>query len=124
MQLDLTDEEGAALLRELSNLIENDRYPLSPRIRLLRRIPICTPLATAIRRRPITVGTGKGGIDRPNENWKRLFQNPRMGRRVLSTLPRCAAVFSKARHATAGPAPPCPGLAGLRDLLAAREPSS
>jgi hypothetical protein len=38
MQLDLTEEEGAALLRELNNLIENDRYPLSPRIRLLRAI--------------------------------------------------------------------------------------
>ena len=38
MPLDLTDEESAALLRELNNLIENDRYPLSPRIRLLRGI--------------------------------------------------------------------------------------
>ena len=32
MQLELTEEEGAALLGELNNLIENDRYPLSPRI--------------------------------------------------------------------------------------------
>jgi hypothetical protein len=38
MQLDLTDEEAAALLRELNNIIENDRYPLSPRIRMLRGI--------------------------------------------------------------------------------------
>jgi hypothetical protein len=38
MQLDLTDEEAAALLRELNNVIENDRYPLSSRIRLLRAI--------------------------------------------------------------------------------------
>jgi len=38
MTLDLTDEEAAALLRELNNLIENDRYPLSPRIRVLRGI--------------------------------------------------------------------------------------
>jgi hypothetical protein len=36
MMLDLTDEESAALLRELNNIIENDRYPLSPRIRTLR----------------------------------------------------------------------------------------
>jgi hypothetical protein len=27
-----------ALLRELNNIIENDRYPLSPRIRTLREI--------------------------------------------------------------------------------------
>jgi hypothetical protein len=38
MQLDLTDEEAAALLRELNQIIEYDRYPLSPRIRLLRQI--------------------------------------------------------------------------------------
>jgi hypothetical protein len=38
MQLELTEEEGAALLGELNNLIENDRYPLSSRIRLLRAI--------------------------------------------------------------------------------------
>jgi hypothetical protein len=36
--LDLTDEESAALLRELDNIIENDRYPSSLRIRLLRGI--------------------------------------------------------------------------------------
>ena len=34
MRLDLTEEEVRALLREPDNLIENDRYPLSPRIRL------------------------------------------------------------------------------------------
>ena len=38
MQLDLTNEEAAALLRELNNVIENDRYPLSPRVRMLRAI--------------------------------------------------------------------------------------
>jgi hypothetical protein len=38
MQLDLTDEEAAALLRELNKIIENDRYPLSPCIRTLRGI--------------------------------------------------------------------------------------
>ena len=32
MQLDLTDEESAALLTELNHIIENDRYPLSERI--------------------------------------------------------------------------------------------
>jgi hypothetical protein len=38
MNLDLTDEETAALTRELHNIVENDRYPLSPRIRTLRAI--------------------------------------------------------------------------------------
>jgi hypothetical protein len=34
----LTDEETAVLIRELSGIIERDRYPLSPRIRTLRAI--------------------------------------------------------------------------------------
>jgi hypothetical protein len=38
MNLDLTDEETAALIRELHDIIESDRYPLSPRIRTLRAI--------------------------------------------------------------------------------------
>jgi hypothetical protein len=38
MRLDLTDDEAAALLKELNALIENDRYPLSPRIQVLRSI--------------------------------------------------------------------------------------
>ena len=38
MTLDLTDEEAAALLRGLNNIIENDRFPLSPPIRVLRDI--------------------------------------------------------------------------------------
>jgi hypothetical protein len=38
MQLDLTDEETAALLTELNAIIENDRFPLSSRIRMLRGI--------------------------------------------------------------------------------------
>jgi hypothetical protein len=38
MQLDLTGEESAALLRELNAIIENNRSPLSTRIRMLRQI--------------------------------------------------------------------------------------
>jgi hypothetical protein len=38
MHLDLTDEETAALTQELHNIVENDRYPFSPRIRTLRAI--------------------------------------------------------------------------------------
>jgi hypothetical protein len=36
--LDLSDEEAAALAVELHNIVENDRYPFSPRIRALRAI--------------------------------------------------------------------------------------
>ena len=38
MRLDLTDEEAAALLSLLNRVIADDRYPLSPRIRLLRAV--------------------------------------------------------------------------------------
>jgi hypothetical protein len=38
MNLDLTDEEATALIRELHDIVENDRYPFSPRIRMLRAI--------------------------------------------------------------------------------------
>jgi hypothetical protein len=38
MQLDLTDEEAAALLSLLNRVIADDRYPLSPRITMLRAI--------------------------------------------------------------------------------------
>jgi hypothetical protein len=36
--LDLTDDEAAALTQELHEIVENDRYPFSPRIRTLRGI--------------------------------------------------------------------------------------
>jgi hypothetical protein len=38
MHLDLTDQETAALMRLLRQTIDNDRYPLSPRISMLRGI--------------------------------------------------------------------------------------
>jgi hypothetical protein len=38
MHLDLTDQEAAAALTQEHNIIENDRYPFSPRIRTLRGI--------------------------------------------------------------------------------------
>jgi len=47
MNLDLTDEETAALLRELDVLIDGDRYFLSPRIKTLRAI------RTKIRLEPV-----------------------------------------------------------------------
>jgi hypothetical protein len=43
MQLDLTDEEASALLRLLNRAIDDDRYPLSPSIRLLRGIRVKLP---------------------------------------------------------------------------------
>jgi len=44
MHLDLSDEEKAALIQELHDIVENDRYPFSPRIRTLRAIP-CQAMA-------------------------------------------------------------------------------
>ena len=38
MNLDLTNEETAALLKELNGLIDGDRYFLSPRIKMLKAI--------------------------------------------------------------------------------------
>lgn len=38
LRLDLTDEEEAALLEELNQIIKNDRYPFSQRIRFLHSI--------------------------------------------------------------------------------------
>jgi hypothetical protein len=38
MNLELTDEQTEALIRELSRIVENDRYPFSPRIRTLKEI--------------------------------------------------------------------------------------
>jgi hypothetical protein len=48
MQLDLSDEESEALLRELNAIIEHDRFPLSPRIRMLRQIRAKLPGAPPI----------------------------------------------------------------------------
>jgi hypothetical protein len=38
MNLELTDEQTEALIRALSQIIDGDRYPLSPRIVTLREI--------------------------------------------------------------------------------------
>jgi hypothetical protein len=38
MNLDLTDEEAAALIRELANIIDGNRYQFSQRIRTLKAI--------------------------------------------------------------------------------------
>jgi len=36
--LDLSDDEAAALTRELHDIVENDRYPFSPRIQTARAV--------------------------------------------------------------------------------------
>jgi hypothetical protein len=36
--LELSDEEAAALIKELADITGNDRYPFSPRIQTLRAI--------------------------------------------------------------------------------------
>ena len=38
MNLELTDEQTEALIGQLSQLIDDDRYPLSPRIWVLKEI--------------------------------------------------------------------------------------
>jgi hypothetical protein len=38
MHLDLSDDESVALARRLRRAIDDDRYPLSPRIRMLQAI--------------------------------------------------------------------------------------
>ena len=38
MHLDLNDLQAEALIRELHHIIQNDRYPLSPRIVALKEI--------------------------------------------------------------------------------------
>jgi hypothetical protein len=38
MNIDLTDEETAALLRELDGIVANDRYFRSPRVQTLKAI--------------------------------------------------------------------------------------
>jgi hypothetical protein len=57
MTLDLSDEEAAALLRELDHIIDSDRYFLSSRIKTLRAIrakirpePVREPLPPAPER--------------------------------------------------------------------------
>jgi hypothetical protein len=38
MNLEITNEETAALLKELDSIIDGDRFPLSPRIQTLKVI--------------------------------------------------------------------------------------
>jgi hypothetical protein len=40
MHLELSDDEAAALTKELHDIVESDHYPFSPRIQTLRAILI------------------------------------------------------------------------------------
>jgi len=66
MTLDPTEEEAAALLRELDNIIASDRYFLSPRITTLKAIrskirpePERKPLPPLKHYDPPRVGRGR-----------------------------------------------------------------
>jgi hypothetical protein len=65
MNLDLSDEETTALLRELDDIIENDRFPLSPRILALKAI------RAKLRPEPV----------REPEPPRKHYEPPRVGRR-------------------------------------------
>jgi len=52
MTLDLTDEEKLALAAELKRTINEDRYPLSPRIRTLKAILAKLKPAPAVTTEP------------------------------------------------------------------------
>jgi hypothetical protein len=87
--LDLTDEEAAALIKELADITGNDRYPFSPRIQTLRAIlaklkpeparePVSPPKVYAPPRaagrqlhRP-----GIQNADRNPRRWPRLYYRP------------------------------------------------
>jgi hypothetical protein len=66
MPLDLTEEETDALARLLSRTIDEDRYPLSPRVQLLKGIlakirpePAREPLPRLKHYDPPRVGRGR-----------------------------------------------------------------
>jgi hypothetical protein len=66
MNLDLSDEEAALLLRELDGLIDGDRYFLSPRVQTLKAIrakirpePVREPLPPLRHYEPPRIGKGR-----------------------------------------------------------------
>jgi len=90
MHLDQTDEEAAALIRELRDIVESDHYPFSPRIRTLRAIlvklrpePVREPLPApkvyvSPKATPGPEGTapvGSGGVEamRPMKLYPRWY---------------------------------------------------
>jgi len=84
MHLDLTDDENLALLNLLVETIEADRYPLSPRIRLLQAIlakcgeigGLPAELTARLRRSALPPPARL-----PSAEERALGRAPRMGRR-------------------------------------------
>jgi len=88
MNLDLTDEETAVLLRELNGLIDGDRYFLSPRIKTLKAIRAKmrpSRLASHYHRRPRVMSRHERPPGRDAEDVKVQIQPP-----VTATLRRFA----------------------------------
>ena len=82
MNLDLTDEETTALLRELDNLIDGDRYFLSPRIKTLKAIRAKmrpSRLASHYHRRPRVMSLHERPPGRDAEDVKVQIQPPSNG---------------------------------------------
>jgi hypothetical protein len=76
MELDLTDDETAALGRLLSDAIDRDRYPLSPRIKMLKGI------LAKIRPEPPKASLAPKGLEPKREPLLPLkqYEPPRAGR--------------------------------------------
>jgi hypothetical protein len=85
MNLELTDEQTEALIRELSQIIEYDRYRLSPHIRALKEIPRDAP--TGARARAAAAATALRAAE----------QGPVSETRVASAHSRCGLIRLPAR---------------------------
>jgi hypothetical protein len=58
MHLELTDEQSAALIRELDHIVDRDRFFLSPRIKMLREIrAMIQPYPEQLRKPPPRTST-------------------------------------------------------------------
>jgi hypothetical protein len=93
MNLDLTDEETAVLLKELDNIMEGDRYFLSQRIKTLKAIrakirpePVRPPLPPP----PTRYEPPKG--DRATETESRALSNLKI---VTRSKPHCWRINHK-----------------------------
>jgi hypothetical protein len=64
MNLELTDQQTEALIRELSQIVQNDRYPFGPRIVALKEI----------------LGMPRPEPERPPLPPRRYYEPPRGGR--------------------------------------------
>ena len=76
MNLDFTDEETAALGRLLFDAIDRDRYPLSPRIKMLKGI------LAKIRQEPPKASLAPKGLEPEREPLPppKHYEPPRAGR--------------------------------------------